>query len=242
MHRCGASRFSNGYSNPISSRRWACGRSRPRIAGIFPRTVSVCWAACGPISRSGLRSRSRATAKRSEAVRFPRTHLYVDGSGHAAQHRAGSVRRVVRRRFAHESRDVSLAVDGCEVSCGPSPRPSAVSTAIAPVAGCTSCRACRTDWQWTAAARVHWGGRRHTYVMDHVPGKRIVGDLERKLRPTSRTACFYAGTDVSEEATVSPVDVAAIDVRGPRPAGCGSSPAISSKTACATWRSSSAAG
>jgi hypothetical protein len=64
------------------------------------------------------------------------------------------------------------------------------------------------EWQWTAAARVHWGGRRHTYVMDHLT-KRIVGDIERGSADEPYSV-FYAGRDVSDEATVSPVDVAAI--------------------------------
>jgi hypothetical protein len=64
------------------------------------------------------------------------------------------------------------------------------------------------DWQWTAAARVHWGGRRHTYVIDHA-GKRIIGDMREAAADEPYTV-FYAGTDVSDEATVSPVDVAAI--------------------------------
>ena len=63
-------------------------------------------------------------------------------------------------------------------------------------------------WAWTAAARVHWGSRRHTYVMDHV-GKRIIGDM-RQASADEPYAVFYAGRDVSDEATVSPVDVAAI--------------------------------
>jgi hypothetical protein len=64
------------------------------------------------------------------------------------------------------------------------------------------------EWAWTAAARVHWGGRRHTYVIDHV-GKRIVGDMQQATADEPY-AVFYAGLDVSDEATVSPVDVAAI--------------------------------
>jgi hypothetical protein len=64
------------------------------------------------------------------------------------------------------------------------------------------------DWQWTAVARVHWGGDRHTYVMDHV-GKRIVGDMRAASADEPYTV-FYAGTDVSDEATVTPVDVAAL--------------------------------
>jgi glycogen debranching enzyme len=63
-------------------------------------------------------------------------------------------------------------------------------------------------WRWTAAARVHWGGRRHTYVMDHVE-KRIVGDMRQASADEPYTV-LYAGRDVSDEATVSPVDVAAI--------------------------------
>jgi hypothetical protein len=55
---------------------------------------------------------------------------------------------------------------------------------------------------------VHWGGRRHTYVMDHV-GKRIVGDMQQASADEPYTV-VYAGRDVSDEATVSPVDVAAI--------------------------------
>ena len=64
------------------------------------------------------------------------------------------------------------------------------------------------EWHWTAAARVHWGGNRHTYVMDHV-GKRIIGDMPHATADEPY-AVFYAGRDVSDEATVSPVDVAAI--------------------------------
>jgi hypothetical protein len=65
-----------------------------------------------------------------------------------------------------------------------------------------------SEWRWTAAARVHWGGKRHTYVMDHV-GKRIIGDMPHATADEPY-AVFFAGRDVSDEATVSPVDVAAI--------------------------------
>jgi hypothetical protein len=64
------------------------------------------------------------------------------------------------------------------------------------------------EWAWTAAARVHWGSRRHTYVMDHA-GKRIIGDMRAASADEPYTV-YYAGRDVSDEATVSPVDVAAI--------------------------------
>ena len=33
------------------------------------------------------------------------------------------------------------------------------------------------DWAWTAAVRVHWGGRRHSYVID-AEHKIIVGDMD----------------------------------------------------------------
>ena len=64
------------------------------------------------------------------------------------------------------------------------------------------------DWKWTAAARVHWGGRRHTYVIDAV-AQRIVGDLTFASADEPYRV-FYAGVDVSDEATTSPVDVGAI--------------------------------
>jgi hypothetical protein len=63
-------------------------------------------------------------------------------------------------------------------------------------------------WRWTAAARVHWGGRLHTYVIDHV-AKRIVGDMRAASADEPYTVAF-AGRDVSSEATVSPVEVVAI--------------------------------
>jgi hypothetical protein len=63
-------------------------------------------------------------------------------------------------------------------------------------------------WNWTAGARVHWGGRRHTYVIDAV-NKRIVGDMTFASADEPYSV-LYAGRDVSEEATTSPVDVAAI--------------------------------
>ena len=63
-------------------------------------------------------------------------------------------------------------------------------------------------WQWTAAARVHWGGRRHTYVVD-AAGQRIIGDLTFASADEPYRV-FFAGTDVSAEATTSPVEVAAI--------------------------------
>jgi glycogen debranching enzyme len=63
-------------------------------------------------------------------------------------------------------------------------------------------------WKWTAAARVHWGGHRHTYVVDAV-AQRIIGDLTFASADEPYRV-FYAGNDVSDEATTSPVDVGAI--------------------------------
>jgi len=63
-------------------------------------------------------------------------------------------------------------------------------------------------WAWSAAARVHWGGRRHTYVVDKATA-RIIGDMTF-ASADEPYAVFYAGRDVSDEAATSPVDVAAI--------------------------------
>lgn len=76
-------------------------------------------------------------------------------------------------------------------------------------------------WHWAAAARVHWGGRPRTFVVDH-DGKRIVGDMEWASAHEPYRV-YFAGRDVSAEAVVSPVDVAAIafeDERGVRLFAC----------------------
>ena len=64
------------------------------------------------------------------------------------------------------------------------------------------------EWQWSAAVRVHWGGRRQTYVIDALK-KRIIGDMTFASADEPYEV-YFAGTDVSAEATTSPVDVAAI--------------------------------
>jgi len=64
------------------------------------------------------------------------------------------------------------------------------------------------DWTWTASVRVHWGGTRHTYVID-AAGSRIIGDMTF-ASADEPYAVLYAGRDVSDEATTSPVEVAAI--------------------------------
>ncbi len=64
------------------------------------------------------------------------------------------------------------------------------------------------DWKWSAAARVHWGGRLNSYVID-ADGRRIIGDMTFASADEPYRV-YYAGRDVSDEATTSPVDVAAI--------------------------------
>jgi len=70
-------------------------------------------------------------------------------------------------------------------------------------------------WLWTAAVRVHWGGRPRTYVIDHEQ-QRIIGDMEHASAHEPYRV-YFAGRDVSAEAFVSPVEVAAVafaDARG----------------------------
>ncbi len=64
------------------------------------------------------------------------------------------------------------------------------------------------DWQWTAAVRVHWGGGRCTYVIDR-SAQAIFGDM-REASAEEPYRCIYAGRDVSDEVTTSPVEVGAV--------------------------------
>ena len=64
------------------------------------------------------------------------------------------------------------------------------------------------DWSWTAAVRVHWGGRRHSYVID-AERKTIVGDMDFASADEPYRV-YYAGRDVSDEIRTSPVEVAAV--------------------------------
>jgi hypothetical protein len=64
------------------------------------------------------------------------------------------------------------------------------------------------DWHWTAAVRVHWGGRRHSYVIDP-ESKTIVGDMDFATADEPYRV-YYAGRDVSDEVRTSPVEVAAV--------------------------------
>ncbi len=63
-------------------------------------------------------------------------------------------------------------------------------------------------WQWIAAARVHWGGRRCSYVID-LRNDVIYGDMA-ELSAEEPFTCIYAGRDVSDELTTSPVEVAGL--------------------------------
>ncbi len=63
-------------------------------------------------------------------------------------------------------------------------------------------------WQWIAAARVHWGGHRCTYLVD-LRNDKIYGDMT-ELSAEEPFECIYAGRDVSDEVTTSPVEVGAI--------------------------------
>ncbi len=63
-------------------------------------------------------------------------------------------------------------------------------------------------WRWVAAARVHWGGKRCSYVIDLLHD-RIYGDMP-ELSADEPYECIFAGRDVSDEVTMSPVEVGAI--------------------------------
>ncbi|MBV8372998.1 MAG: hypothetical protein JOY69_07030, partial [Candidatus Eremiobacteraeota bacterium] len=63
-------------------------------------------------------------------------------------------------------------------------------------------------WEWIAAARVHWGGKRRTYLMD-LRNNVIYGDMP-ELSAEEPFTCIFAGRDVSDEVTTSPVEVGAI--------------------------------
>ncbi|MBV8245197.1 MAG: hypothetical protein JOZ38_04695 [Candidatus Eremiobacteraeota bacterium] len=70
-------------------------------------------------------------------------------------------------------------------------------------------------WEWVAGVRVHWGGRRCTYVIDF-KRRTIFGDME-ELSAEEPYRCIFAGRDVSDEMVTSPADVGAVafeDERG----------------------------
>jgi len=63
-------------------------------------------------------------------------------------------------------------------------------------------------WKWTAGVRVRWGAGRCTYVID-VEQKTIYGDM-REASAEEPYRCVYAGSDVSDEVTTSPIEVGAV--------------------------------
>ena len=65
-----------------------------------------------------------------------------------------------------------------------------------------------SGWEWTAAVRVHWGGRRCTYVID-AKNHAVYGDLTEASADEPYTV-YYAGKDVTDEITTSPVDIGAV--------------------------------
>ena len=64
------------------------------------------------------------------------------------------------------------------------------------------------DWTWTAAVRVHWGGRRHSYVID-AERKIVVGDMDFASADDPYRV-YFAGRDVSDEVRTSPVEVGGV--------------------------------
>ena len=131
-----------------------------------------------------VRRRARAQRHDRRGGAFSRATYRGDGRRQSAQHRAGRVRRMVRRRLAEQSRNVPLALDRARSISGRWPRPSADSTAIARADARTWRRCVRRDWQWIAAARVHWGGKRRTYR--HRPAQQR--HLRRHARALGRRA------------------------------------------------------
>jgi hypothetical protein len=65
-----------------------------------------------------------------------------------------------------------------------------------------------TEWMWTAAVRVHWGGRRHSYVID-AERKIVIGDMDFASADDPYRV-FFAGRDVSHEVRTAPVEVGAL--------------------------------
>jgi glycogen debranching enzyme len=64
------------------------------------------------------------------------------------------------------------------------------------------------EFLWAAAVRVHWGGRLCTYVVDHRSAT-IYGDM-REASADEPYRMVFAGRDISDEVTTSPVEVGAI--------------------------------
>ncbi len=63
-------------------------------------------------------------------------------------------------------------------------------------------------WKWAAAARVHWGGKLCTYVIDFE--RNVIYANMPELSAEEPFTCMYAGRDVSHEVTTSPVEVGSV--------------------------------
>ncbi len=63
-------------------------------------------------------------------------------------------------------------------------------------------------WNWTAGVRVRWGAGRCTYVID-ARRQTIYGDM-REASAEEPYRCLYAGMNVSDEVTTSPIEVGAV--------------------------------
>jgi hypothetical protein len=63
-------------------------------------------------------------------------------------------------------------------------------------------------WSWTAGVRVRWGAGRCTYVVD-VGRQTIYGDM-REASAEEPYRCVYAGSNVSDEVTTSPIEVGVV--------------------------------
>ncbi len=63
-------------------------------------------------------------------------------------------------------------------------------------------------WSWSAAVRVRWGAGRCTYVID-AARRTIYGDM-REASAEEPYRSVYAGRDVSDEVSVSPIEVGAV--------------------------------
>jgi len=64
------------------------------------------------------------------------------------------------------------------------------------------------DWKWSAAVRVRWGSGTVTYVIDAIR-RTIYGDM-REASAEDPYRCVYAGIDVTDEVTTSPIEVGGI--------------------------------
>ena len=150
-----------------------------------------------------------------EAVHFLDVNLRDDGRRQPAQHRAGRVRRMVRRRLAHQSRHVSLAVDGREISLGGGRngrRPRRLPHQRAAASCAASAERLGVGRRGSRAL-----GRKALHLRHRLAQRYVIyGDMP-ELSAEEPFTCIYAGRDVSDEVTTSPVEVGAVafeDERG----------------------------